>query len=53
MWNAIVRTYSRTALTVAGDKLIALSGIAKRMIPTMDNEYVAGMWREHLESALL
>ncbi|KAH7091524.1 heterokaryon incompatibility protein-domain-containing protein [Paraphoma chrysanthemicola] len=53
IWNAIVWTYSRTALTVAGDKLIALSGIAKRMMPTMDDEYVAGMWRKNLGSALL
>jgi len=53
VWNAIVQAYSRTALTVAGDKLIALSGIAKRMTPTMNDEYVAGMWRRHLESALL
>jgi hypothetical protein len=53
VWNAIVRTYSRTALTVAGDKLIALSGIAKYMIPITGDEYVAGMWRKYLESALL
>jgi hypothetical protein len=53
IWNAIVRTYSQTALTIAGDKLIALSGIAKRMMSIVDDEYVAGMWRKHLESALL
>jgi hypothetical protein len=54
VWNKIVQAYSETLLTVPGDKLIALSGIAKRMKPSVnDDVYVAGMWRTHLESALL
>jgi hypothetical protein len=54
VWNVIVKAYSETLLTVPGDKLIALSGIAKRMKPSLNNDtYVAGMWRRHLESALV
>ncbi|RYN31162.1 hypothetical protein AA0115_g4709 [Alternaria tenuissima] len=54
IWNKIISAYSETLLTVATDKLIALSGIAKRMRPTVNNDtYVAGIWRKHLESALL
>jgi hypothetical protein len=54
VWNGIVKAYFETLLTVSGDKLIALSGIAKRIRPTVnDDTYVAGMWRTHLQSALL
>lgn len=54
IWNRIISAFSETLLTVATDKLIALSGIAKQMRPTVNNDtYVAGMWRKHLESALL
>jgi hypothetical protein len=54
VWNAIVRAYSETLITVPSDKLIALSGIAKRMKLSLNGDaYVAGMWRTHLESALL
>jgi hypothetical protein len=54
VWNGVVKAYSQALLTVPGDKLIALSGIAKRMKPSVnDDTYVAGMWRTHFESALL
>jgi hypothetical protein len=43
VWNTIVQTYSETLLTVPGDKLIALSGIAKGMMSILDDTYVAGM----------
>ncbi|CAN9173535.1 unnamed protein product [Alternaria alternata] len=54
IWNKIISAYSETLLTVASDKLIALSGIAKRMRPSVNNDtYIAGMGRKHFESALL
>lgn len=53
VWDVIVKSYSETLLTMPGDKLIALSGIAKRMMSAMNDEYIAGMWRKYLESALL
>jgi hypothetical protein len=58
LWKRIVEIYSRTTLTISRDKLVALSGIAKLFSGKLFSkqtkcEYVAGMWREHLESQLL
>ncbi|KAL5322577.1 hypothetical protein ACEPPN_010550 [Leptodophora sp. 'Broadleaf-Isolate-01'] len=53
-WKAVVERYSKTRLTNPGDKLIALSGIAKLTFGELpDVEYVAGLWSEYLESQLL
>jgi hypothetical protein len=51
--DIVVRGYSQTDLTFPGDKLIALSGIAKYIMPLVNAKYVAGMWQEHLEKTLL
>lgn len=63
LWRRIVEVYSQKDLTVPGDKLIALSGIARYFFDTRLNldlqfprslhPYIAGMWSEHLESQLL
>lgn len=53
VWNTIIKTYTQTLITMPGDKLIALSGIAKNMMDIVQDEYVVGMWRKHLESSLL
>ncbi|KAF3015818.1 hypothetical protein E8E14_002512 [Neopestalotiopsis sp. 37M] len=58
LWKRVVEVYSRTKLTDAGDKLIALSGIARMMSSRIGSEqapaeYVAGLWRPQLESQLL
>lgn len=54
LWKRVVENYSTCTLTNAGDKLIALSGIAKRMAHIVgDDEYVVGMWKFCLESQLL
>ncbi|KAF4625854.1 hypothetical protein G7Y89_g12310 [Cudoniella acicularis] len=53
VWNKIMRTYSRTALTKPEDKLIALSGIAKMLQVVMEDEYIAGMWKRHFAGQLL
>ncbi|KAI4920548.1 hypothetical protein J4E85_009315 [Alternaria conjuncta] len=58
LWKHIVEVYSKTQLTVSRDKLIALSGIAKRFCTdkklfTKRNTYIAGLWRNNLESQLL
>jgi hypothetical protein len=52
-WNRVVEIYSKTQLTNAGDKLIALSGIAKMMFDQIGGQYVAGMWLRYLECQLL
>lgn len=53
IWARIVEVYSKTELTFANDKLIALSGIAKAVSPLMGAPYVAGLWGKRLESQLL
>jgi hypothetical protein len=47
-WAWIVETYSQGGLSVLGDKLIALSGIANEMQKLVQNEYLAGLWRRTL-----
>lgn len=53
LWLRIVELYTDSALTVPSDKLIACSGIAKRMAEIVQDDYVAGMWRRYLEGELL
>jgi hypothetical protein len=58
LWRRIVEVYSQTAITNPGDKLIALSGMARSIAPkigTSENpaKYVAGLWNVHLASQLL
>lgn len=59
LWARVVEMYSRMNLTMAKDKLIALSGIAQLMSTNIigSNEvparYVAGLWYNYLESQLL
>jgi hypothetical protein len=61
LWGRIVEEYSMTAITQPKDKLIALSGVARRMSRAMQLSgkykglpiYVAGLWTLHIESQLL
>ncbi|KAL9078082.1 MAG: hypothetical protein Q9157_002993 [Trypethelium eluteriae] len=53
LWKHVVEQYSSMDLTRESDKLIAFSGIAQVMARRIDRQYIAGMWREHLESQLL
>ena len=52
-WSSIVDKYSVTSLTKGEDKLVAISGIAKRMQSLLDDEYLAGLWRKDLPCQLL
>lgn len=52
-WISIVSRYSVTGLTKGEDKLVAISGIAKRMQSLLDDEYLAGLWRKDLPCQLL
>lgn len=53
-WNAIVTLYAKCKLTVASDKLVALSGLAKDMKRRLQElrpgtcRYLAGLWEEKL-----
>lgn len=53
IWDLIARAYGSTRLTMASDKLLALSGIAQHFETLIDDTYVVGMWRKHLASNLL
>lgn len=53
LWDKIVVAYTSSLLTFKGDKLIALSGIAKRQQAELGDEYLAGLWRQWLPSQLL
>ena len=52
-WDSIVGKYSATSLTKGEDRLVAISGIAKRMQALLDDVYLAGLWRKDLASQLL
>jgi hypothetical protein len=47
MWRDVVYEYSARRLTFPGDRLPALSGIARRLTP-FAGTYVAGLWKESL-----
>ncbi|KAL8946878.1 MAG: hypothetical protein Q9222_006783 [Ikaeria aurantiellina] len=53
LWNKIVAAYTAGELTVASDKLVAISGLAKRMQTMLQDEYLAGLWKGTLSSDLL
>jgi hypothetical protein len=53
IWRRIVEVYSKTELTEATDKLIALSGMAKKLQPQIQTEYLAGLWERNLPGQLL
>jgi hypothetical protein len=52
-YRVVVVLYSHMELSIPSDKLVALSGIAKHVMPRMSSTYVAGMWQERLERSLL
>ncbi|PMD16357.1 HET-domain-containing protein [Hyaloscypha hepaticicola] len=53
-WNNIVEEYSKKNLTKETDRLIALYGIAQSIKQQYTHdEYVAGMWKNHLLNQLL
>ncbi|KAF4469023.1 heterokaryon incompatibility [Fusarium albosuccineum] len=51
-WARIVNTYSDCGLTVLGDKLIAIFGVAEHLRNELKVEYHAGLWREKMEIQL-
>lgn len=51
-WPQIVRIYSAANLTFGKDKLPALSGVARLGYNETGDQYLAGLWRNNLESQL-
>ncbi|VUC24993.1 unnamed protein product [Clonostachys rosea] len=53
VWGRIIRLYGGTQLTKEADRLVAISGLAKRMRSILDDEYLAGLWARHLPYQLV
>lgn len=53
VWNEILKTYARCALTNPDDKLVAISGVVKSFANTVGDEYIAGLWRGNFLNGLL
>lgn len=51
-WDDIIKVYSRGKLTKATDRLVAISGLAKRMREAVGDEYFAGLWKSRFFSQL-
>ncbi|KAH6844617.1 heterokaryon incompatibility protein-domain-containing protein [Chaetomium sp. MPI-CAGE-AT-0009] len=51
-WNDLVEAYSRRRLSVAADKLPAISGVARALAERQPDEYFAGIWKENLFKGL-
>ena len=52
-WAILVQYYSSCDLTKSEDKLVAISGIVKRLQPLFRTDYLAGLWKDHLLQQLL
>jgi hypothetical protein len=51
-WYLIVEEYSRCTLMEEIDKLIAISSVAQKLLPTINDQPVAGLWFDHLPYGL-
>lgn len=51
-WTRLRRWYSGCDLTNPGDKLVALSGVARLIQDQTGHQYFAGLWRQDLEQEL-
>ncbi|PQE07145.1 heterokaryon incompatibility protein [Rutstroemia sp. NJR-2017a BVV2] len=52
-WQHLIAVYNQLLLTVATDKLIALSAIANLFEKRFGLTYLDGLWKEHLPGGLL
>ena len=53
LWDDLVQHYMKCNLTMSKDKLVAISGIVKRLQPLFKTDYLAGLWRDDLLKQLL
>ncbi|KAF4439777.1 hypothetical protein FACUT_3897 [Fusarium acutatum] len=52
LWGSLVSIYANCALTKESDRLIAMSGIAKRFQEANKDTYLAGLWKGVIHSDL-
>ena len=48
MWKSMLEDYSRTSVSVSGDRLVAIAGVVERLHAAFQTDYVAGLWRDRL-----
>ncbi|ROW04998.1 hypothetical protein VSDG_00080 [Cytospora chrysosperma] len=53
LWNDILESYAKCALTKPDDKLVAISGVVKDFANAVGDQYLAGLWRKNLINGLL
>ncbi|CAG7556496.1 unnamed protein product [Fusarium equiseti] len=56
LWSTVIRNYTKTRLTKASDRLVALRGIANsisRSFGLSKSDYVGGLWKPYLAHQLL
>ncbi|KAK5051436.1 hypothetical protein LTR84_003088 [Exophiala bonariae] len=53
IWTDFVSHYSLRQLTFPIDKLLAIAGVSKLFGTVMRDDFVAGLWRQHLIEGLL
>ncbi|TVY17711.1 hypothetical protein LARI1_G004601 [Lachnellula arida] len=51
-WHSIVADYSSRNLTLASDKLPAISGVAYKIWQLVSSDYLAGLWKNNLAADL-
>jgi Heterokaryon incompatibility protein (HET) len=47
-WYTLVETYTTRSLAIPGDRILALSGLAKEYCALFEDTYLAGLWRKSL-----
>jgi hypothetical protein len=52
-WESLIIKYYRCQLTKGNDKLVAIAGIARRLALSTGESYMAGLWRNTLDSKFL
>lgn len=53
VWTDFVAHYSLRQLTFPVDKLLAIAGVSKLFGTVMRDDFIAGLWRQHLMEGLL
>ncbi|KEF57182.1 uncharacterized protein A1O9_07372 [Exophiala aquamarina CBS 119918] len=53
VWTDFVAHYSLRQLTFPIDKLLAIAGVSKLFGTVMRDDFIAGLWRQHLMEGLL
>ena len=51
-WYFIVEEFSRRGLKVKTDKLLAISGVTQKLLSTINDDPIAGLWSGHLPYGL-